>query len=249
MPIQEIFPKPTVKQVIFQIRFPNLFYLESRIGEFQLKVMKEFPESALLFRRQVVFADVGPESKLENIPQDADGKKIWQFKSPKKFELSVLSNSLDITSMYHKTYNLDGSDKFRDIINYVLKAFFEIMQVPIITRIGLRYIDECPIPAKNNETFRNYYNSVFPLDRFKLDDSDQMLFQATVKRDKYYLRYVEKLLVIDNNYKLILDFDGSAVDIDPENCLKVTDDLHNIILTEFETTIRDPVYELMRNKQ
>jgi uncharacterized protein (TIGR04255 family) len=249
LPIQEIFPNPTVKQVIFQIRFPNLFYLESRIGEFQLKVMKEFPESALLFRRQVVFADVGPEGKLENIPQDSDGKKIWQFKSPKNFELSVLSNSLDITSKYHKTYNLEGSDKFREIIDYVLKAFFEIMQVPIITRIGLRYIDECPIPAKNNETFRNYYNSVFPLDRFKLDDSDQMLFQATIKRDKYSLRYVEKLSVLDNKYKLILDFDGSAVDIIPENCLQVTDDLHEIILNEFETTIKEPVYELMRNKQ
>ena len=124
------------------------------------------------------------------------------------------------------------------------------MQVPIITRIGLRYIDECPIPTKNNETFKNYYNSVFPLDRFKLEDSDQMLFQATVKRDKYYLRYVEKLLVLDNNnYKLVLDFDGSAADINPENCLKVTDDLHDIILNEFETTIREPVYELMRKKQ
>jgi len=249
LPIQEIFPNPTVKQVIFQIRFPNLFYLESRIGEFQLKVMKEFPESALLFRRQVVFADVGPEGKLENIPQDADGKKIWQFKSPKNFELSVLSNSLDITSMYHKTYNLDGSDKFRDIIDYVLKAFFEIMQVPIITRIGLRYIDECPIPAKNNEIFRNHYNSVFPLDRFKLDDSNQMLFQATVKRGEYYLRYVEKLSALDDKYNLILDFDGSAVSIIPENCLKVTDDLHEIILKEFETTIKEPVYELMRSKK
>jgi uncharacterized protein (TIGR04255 family) len=249
MPIQEIFPKPTVKQVIFQIRFPNLFYLESRIGEFQLKIMKEFPESALLFRRQVVFADIGPESKLENLPQDSEGKKIWQFRSPKKFELSVLNNSLDISSPYHKTYNMDGSDKFRDIISYVLNAFFEIMQVPIITRIGLRYIDECPIPAKTNEIFNKYYNSVFPLDRFRLDDSDQMVFQATVKRDAYYLRYVEKLSSANNKYNLILDFDGSAININPKDCLDVTDHLHEIILNEFETTIKEPVYEMMRNKQ
>ena len=33
MPIHEVFPSPTVKQVIFQVRFPNLFYLESRMGE------------------------------------------------------------------------------------------------------------------------------------------------------------------------------------------------------------------------
>ena len=66
--INEIFPHPTVKRVVFQIRFPNLFYIENKIGDFQMKIMKEFPQSALIFRKQVVFADIGPEIKLENIP-------------------------------------------------------------------------------------------------------------------------------------------------------------------------------------
>jgi len=49
MQINEVFPNPTVKQVIFQIRFPNLFYLESKIGEYQLKIMQRFPESVRCF--------------------------------------------------------------------------------------------------------------------------------------------------------------------------------------------------------
>jgi hypothetical protein len=45
----EVFPNPTVKTVIFQIRYPNLFYIESRIGDIQVKIMDDFPESSLLF--------------------------------------------------------------------------------------------------------------------------------------------------------------------------------------------------------
>jgi hypothetical protein len=73
--------------------------------------MERFPQSALLIRKQVVFADLGPEVRLQDIQNDLTneqemGRKIWQFKSEKNFQLNVLSNSLDITSKYYKTYNL-----------------------------------------------------------------------------------------------------------------------------------------------
>ncbi len=254
MNVDTIFPNPTVKEVVFQIRFPNLFYIENKIGDLQMKIMKEFPQSALLFRRQVLFADIGPEGKLENVPDDLDkesGKKIWQFKSEKDFKLNVLSNSLDISSQYHKTYNLDGGHKFRDIIKFVLDRFFEVMSIPIINRIGLRYMDECPIPSKNNSVFRSYYNTVFPLDRFDIADASEMDFKTVAKKGKYILRYIESLKKTDveDEYKLILDYDGYANDIETKDYLKVTDSLHTIIRTEFEKSIKEPVYEYMKQKK
>ena len=252
MSISEVFPNPTAKEVIFQIRFPNLFYMENKIGDLQLKIMKEFPNSALLFRRQILFADIGPEVKLEDIPSDSDretGKKIWQFKSDKNFKLNVLNDSLDITSEYHKTYNLEGGDKFRDIIKFVLDHFFSVTSIPIINRIGLRYIDECPIPSKDNSTFRAYYNSIFPLDRFNLANANEMEFKTVTKKDKYYLRYIESLRKIGDEHKLILDFDGFAENISSEDCLTVTDDLHTIILEEYERTIKEPVYKYMQQRR
>lgn len=249
MSISEIFPNPTVKEVIFQIIFPNLFYMENKIGDLQLEIMEEFPKSALLIRRKVVFADVGPGEKISEIGIGSDdriGTKIWQFSSKKNFKLNVTNDSLDITSQYHKTYNLEGGDKFRDIIQYVLDRFFRVTKIPIISRIGLRYIDECPVPSKDNNTFRSYFNSVFPLDRFNLIDVSEMDFKTVTKKDKYYLRYVESLQKTEDEYKLILDFDGFAVDIAQENYLAVTDDLHTIILEEYEKTIKEPVYEYMR---
>jgi len=249
MSINEVFPNPTVKQVLFQIRFPNLFYMENKMGELQLKIMEEFPQSALLFRRQILFADVGPETKLEDIPSDSDketGKKIWRFESDKNFKLNVLNDSLDITSEYHKTYNLEGGDKFRDIIKFVLDHFFEVTSIPIINRIGLRYIDECPIPSKDNSAFRSYYNSSFPLDRFNLVDVSQMDFKTVVRKGEYHLRYNESLQKINDEYKLILDFDGFAESIASEDCLTITDNLHTMISEEYERTIKEPVYEYMQ---
>ena len=131
MTLTEIYPRPTVKTVIFQIRFPNLFYMESKIGELQIQVMERFPESSLLFRRQVLLADVGPEVREEDLPKldERLGAKVWQFISPNKYKLNVQSNSLDITSEFHKTYDSQASaDRFRDIIEFVLERFFVVSQ-------------------------------------------------------------------------------------------------------------------------
>lgn len=196
-----------------------------------------------------MFADMGPGVKPADILSDdleETGRKVWRFESDKDFQLNVLTDSLDITSQYHKTYRLEGGDKFRDTIKFVSDHFFEITSIPIINRIGLRYIDECPIPSKDNSTFRSYYNSVFPLDRFDLADADEMGFKTIVRKGEYYLRYIESLRKIEDEYKLILDFDGFAQDIASEDYLSVTDKLHDIISDEYERTIKEPVYEYMR---
>lgn len=249
MSINEIFPNPTVKQVAFEIKFPNLFYMEKQIGDFQLKIMKEFPQSALLFRKRLLLADVGPEGKLMNVPDDLDKeavKKVWQFKSNKEIELNVVGDSLSIISQYHKTYNLEGGDKFRDTVKFVLDCFFEVTSIPIINRIGLRYIDECPIPSRDNSTFTSFYNSAFPLDRLNIAEARNMDFIAVVKKGDYYLRYAESLQKNGEEYKLILDFDSFAENIASKDYLTVTDDLHKVISEEFEKTIKEPVYEYMR---
>lgn len=252
MPINEVFKNPTVKNVIFQIRYPNLFYIENRIGDIQLKLMEDFPESALVYRQRILLADVGPDVKIEKEfdkkPEEA-ATKIWQFESPNNYRLNILSDSLDISSELHKTYNNPASDiRFRDTIELVLNCFFEVTQIPIIKRIGLRYIDECPIPEKTNKAFKEYYKTAFPLARFKLEDAKEMHFRTVVKRENYFLTFVESLAIINDEYKLILDFDGFGENINPADCLKVSDRLHDLILKEYEKSIKDPVYKYMRKE-
>ena len=55
----EIFPKPTVKMVIFQLQFSPLFSVENKIGEFQSKIMEKFPQSSLALRQQFFWPVAG----------------------------------------------------------------------------------------------------------------------------------------------------------------------------------------------
>ena len=249
MAIDEVFPNPTVKHVIFQIRYPNLFFLESRIGDFQLGIMERFPESSLLVSRQVVFADIGPGASLAEIPNENDrlaAKRIWQFRSKNDIELNVTSDALDINSKLHKTYSLGNGENFRDIIKIVIDHFLKVMGIPNILRLGLRYIDECPIPTKDNNTFKAYYNSVFPLERFALENANEMDFKTVIKLGAYYIRYIESLQKVENSYRLILDFDGFSDPINSNEYLSHADRIHELISAEYEKTIKEPVYAFMR---
>ena len=223
-------------------------YIENRLGDFQLEIIDEFPKSSVIYKRQVLFADTGPGGKLEGIPVENEepGFKIWEFKSDKNIKIMLSTYSLSIVSEYHKTYSLDGGEKFRDIIISVLESFFKIMKIPHISRIGLRYIDECPLPSKNNDTLNEYYNSAFPTGKFKLENTEEMQFVALIEREGHKLRYSEVLKKVNSEYQYILDFDGFTHDIETSKYLEVTDKLHTLISDEFEKTIKKPVYDHMR---
>lgn len=250
MTIQEVFPNPTVQKVIFQIRFPNLFSMENMIGDYQLKIMNEFPDSKLIFQRNILIAQMGPEAKIEEPPDDLSSgavTKIWHFTSEKGVELNVKDNSLDITSSLHKTYNNPKEEnRFRDSIKFTLDRFFEVTNIPKLKRIGLRYIDDCPVPTKESESFKEYYNSTFKLDRFPIESAVEMSFTARVKRNDYFLMFRESLKDTDGNLKFMLDFDGYAFDVQSKDYLPMTDSLHQLISDEYETIIKEPVYDYMR---
>ena len=251
MPIEEVFSNPTVEKVIFQIRFANLFYLESKIGELQMRIMKEFPESSQAFRRQILIADLGDKVKLEPDMAETENdfmRKIWQFQSEKGYKLNVQTESLDITSEIHKTYNNPkGEHRFREIIKMVVDNFLNLTNLPIIKRIGLRYIDKCPVDAEIIATFRNWYNTCFPIDRFPISEANEMSYVTVIPKGKHSLRYAESFRHSpDGKYTFSLDFDGFSTDLSSNNYLEILDEIHDIISNEYEQSIKEPLYHYMR---
>jgi uncharacterized protein (TIGR04255 family) len=249
----EVFPFPTVKEVAFEIRFPHLFSIENKIGDFQDKIIMQFPDSRQVLRRQVMFADTGLEGKFENVPVKDESerdtvRKIWVFKSKEKIEVRVQTNSIAIVSQQHKTYNNPCSEKkFRDVIEFVVGNFFKTINVPIISRIGLRYIDECPLPSKNNETLEKLYVSTFPINRFPIKDANTIYFSIDTLRENHRLVYQEGLIKnVQGQEALMLDFDGFEIDIASTDFLKVADELHGIIEKEYFSIIKEPIKQYMR---
>jgi uncharacterized protein (TIGR04255 family) len=244
----EVFQYPTVKEVDFEIRFPHLFIIENKIGEFQESIIKEFPESEIVLERQMMLTTTGPEGRFEKIPEPEPSvtKKSWLFKSEKGYELKIATNVLWIVSRHHKTYNNPDGDRFRDIISLATNSLFQIVKIPIIRRIGLRYIDECPLPSKDNETLTKLYDSTFPSNRFPVNDIQNSYFQITTKRKNHNLTFREAIVKQDEKYKLMLDFDGFETEVPSVDLLKVTDELHSIIDEEYFSIVKEPLKEYMR---
>jgi len=250
MTINEVFPNPTVRQVIFQIRFPNLFYLENRMGEFQIKIMKDFPKSGMTLNRQFMIADVDKIPDVIKMQDEGKGFEVdrtWRFESETGIALNVKTSSLSLTSTLHKTYsNSSEVNRFRDMIEKAVDAFREVAPIPIISRIGLRYIDDCPVPASDNIAYREYYNTCLPIDRFSLADVDDISSIVCVRRGRYFVRFMEAFKKVDGKPKLTLDFDGYGLNIDSTTYLSVTDELHILLVAEYEACLKPPVYEYMR---
>lgn len=202
----------------------------------------------MLFSRSLFFANAVGDVKIDdNIAQNNNDQKIFQFTSGENYTLNISTQSLDITSNVHKTYNNEGGDKFRDIIKFTLDSFFELNTIPYIQRIGLRYDDICPLPEINdNVEFSKYYNTSFPLQRFDIHKSQGMNFSITTEiEDKYFLTFVENYISNNQGKLYSFTFDGFALNKKVEEYLTITDKLHDIIVAEWEKSIKNPVYDIM----
>ena len=121
-----------------------------------------------------------------------------------------------------------------------MKPFLDLTKLPTLNRVGLRYIDECPFKEKTTTSFLAYFNSCLSTTRFTIEDSVEHQYVAFVKRDQYFMRYVETYNANINPTSLTLDFDGSANNILSSAWLDTTDQLHILIAKEYEATIKAP---------
>lgn len=241
----EVFARPLVKTVAFQATFPSLFSIEGKIGDFQASIMREFPEASLLLKQQFVLVQRVEGS--QELADPAQTQPIWQFKSPKKVTVSVSRDSLSITSESHKTYSQDNHDKFREVVDLVQRSFFALIRIPLIHRIGLRYINECPLSLKTNDHYRRYFNGALPLDRFPLQEADVSEVIIVAVRRESKLRYHEKVDTTDKGHRLILDMDTWAEQTDTANIMQTTDTLHRVIEREFATFAKADLLAYMRD--
>jgi len=249
----DVFPNPTVKTVIFQIRYPSLFFIEKLIGEYQVNVMEQFPQSKLVVQRQFLFAQVQDDADQPEPPEEERAfpiRKVWQFIAPQGVTLSVHDQALSLVSEKHKTYRSPAAEcRFRDLIEFSVDTFLQLTKLPVLSRIGLRYVDECPVPGTDSATFREYYETTLPLDRFPLSDATQMEFRTRIKRGQYSLLFKEEYKTDDDGPKLTLDFDGYAHDVKASGYLAVSDALHDLVSAEFFGLIKEPVIEYMRDRK
>jgi hypothetical protein len=107
-------------------------------------------------------------------------------------------------------------------------------------------VDHCPLPDLTNDAFSAYYHTTFPLNHFPISDAIDMSFTTRVRKGGHFLRFSESLDTTSSPPKYILDFDGYTENTKSDAYLPTADTLHDLIHTEYEAFIRDPVRDHMR---
>ncbi|MGB6500865.1 MAG: TIGR04255 family protein, partial [Thermoplasmata archaeon] len=246
----EIYANPVVKQVAFEIRFPNLFFIETRIGEFQVEVMGDFPQSELVHRRSFMFVAGNPDNKsiddLAKQQANDSTDKIWQFKSLTGTKLEISSRNLVLSSGEHRSYKNGEEPTFRTLIKRVVDPFLKMVQLAIVLRIGFRYTNECPIFDRSTERFNQCYNSILPMSRFRLGEVANMDCAVVASAKDCQYRHLESMRLTPQGGTLVLDIDAWSENVQVEKVMDVTDLLYETISNDFKSTIKEPIIDFMR---
>jgi len=246
----EIFQSAPLEEVAYEVRFPGLFHIYQAIGEFQLEIMDDFPRPSQF--DQVGFAIENLGSGVPKLSTETSEKPrtCWQFKSESgRTKVRVKVDSLAIISNEYKSYDNPGNIMFKDIIIKIVSKFLEKIPIKKFSRIGLRYIDHCPLDDKTNSYFMKYYIPTFDLNKYRIEDSIKSHFVMVTQRDDYNLVFQSGIDKINEKYKYVMDFDGSALNIDSSKYSSITDDLHKMLRKEFNSCITEEFKQYMRGNK
>ena len=259
MATNKVYPNAPIKRASFEMRFPNLFSMETKIPNIQLAIMEKFPEANLKYEQQYVITKVGEKAEqLAGINDSEEENKFniktWEFISEDGTKVIITSNNLIVTTTSYTSYNSKEADKrFRDTLKYILDAFFEEVRLTIINRIGLRYINEFKLETKTNEFYNNFVKTTFPTEKFKIEDANLIHFQSNVNVGDIKLNFVERFIVDQNQEnKLIFDIDASLEKQKTENEKIKIDDidrLHDLIDENFFSVLNDKAIEDMEKTE
>lgn len=242
----EVFKYPTVKEVAFEVRFSEIFFMEKMIGDFQLEIMESFPISKKLEKPYTIIFE-GENSKFAETSNKT--RTTWQFLTEtRQTTVLIRSDRLNILTKEFKTYNHPDHPRFRDIITEVVSRFLDKFPIKQFERIGLRYIDHCPLEEKNNNYFKNYYEPIFDIEKFKLEDIIENFNLFRLKKENYELLFQSGIRKISDDYNYFMDFDGYTKNISINEYLDHLDKIFVMINDLYFDNITEEFKKYMRGE-
>jgi len=133
-----------LSNVIFRIDFPQIEQIvENLPDEFKSKIATDFPILEPIEELAVEFEGTNLEIQTRKV-----NNKIWKFYSNDKNK-AVELNSKYLALIYaNKSYK--NFTDFQAVVDKLLEIFFELYSPGVITRLGLRYINEINIDDKSS---------------------------------------------------------------------------------------------------
>lgn len=232
-------PRPFLKVVVAQVRFPHLYELEEPgelVATIQKELAREYPR-ALPREEQLVAISIGSPPPGQR-PPGRFGP--YRFKSVD--DAWLVSLAPDFIAVEASSY--EDYDVFAEHLERVLLIVAGALAPGTVERVGLRYVNEVPLESPDE------WRALFTSDLLGLAADDavagrvvQEAAQLTVSLDDHYLTARHGLALEDSVAKAyVLDLDafvGPSGSFDVQTILSTTTRLKSTCWSFFRAVVTD----------
>lgn len=227
--IDEEFPANPIREVDFEIRFPPRLRVPPELWRFQEDLEAEYP-------------DVGLETAL--LPNGAT-VSVTVFQNQVKAR--VIKVSPQNMALAFSAYS--NFEEFKEEVLKRSARFCEIFNVPSLTRIGLRYVNEIPLPTQQPESMTGYVKPLLEFDRIPLESVQQFALQVAAKLEDHMI-LVRTAMLAGPIRTYILDIDAYTETVKPTTEIgALLDRFHDTAQRVFLDHVTNEYKQVMRGKK
>jgi uncharacterized protein (TIGR04255 family) len=165
--LAEVFPANPIREVDFEIRFTPRLRVQAEMWRFQENLVAEYPE-------------VGLESAL--LP---NGTTLNVTVFQNQLKARVIKVSPQNMALAFSSYT--NFEDFKEEVQRRSTSFCETFDVTSLIRVGLRYVNEIPLPTQQSESMTRWVRPLVEFDRIPLDSVQQFALQMAAKQDDHMM--------------------------------------------------------------
>lgn len=236
-------------QVAFEVNFPNSFAVETGIAAYQQRIGTLYPTSSAEYIVRLPSAIAFGKSPQ---PQSAELTPMRSFvfrnaTGSRIVRVSVVNFTLLVTDYLH-------FDEYVSSLANTFAPAIEIFQLHNVERIGLRYVNQIPIPTTDAENrYTKYVRTPLSADAFSGHPISNFITEVVLDLDstkKLTIRgglLPQQLDKTDRTY--LLDFDcyslGGCIPSTGDNLKGLLEQYHAAIEAEFIRAVTDKYWKYM----
>jgi uncharacterized protein (TIGR04255 family) len=139
-------------------------------------------------------------------------------------------------------------EEFKDEVLRRTEEFCQTFDITPLTRIGLRYVNEIPLPTQETESLRTYIRPVVQFDRIPLETVQQFALQMSASAGSHMILLRTALLPGPMRF-YILDIDAYTETVQPpERIATLLDEFHDTVQKAFLSHVTEEYKKVMRTK-
>ncbi len=230
--LDEVFPRPPLREVSFEIRFPTRLRVNAELWKIQEEIGDSYPVVATEQAMQPTGA-IAP---------------VNVFQNPTAGRMIKISQENFVVAFTRYTRFED----FKDEVVEKTGQFCRKFDVQTVSRVGLRYVNNIIMPAEESSSgLLRFVRPVVDFDRVAIDNIDQFVTEIRMRDHGHMVTLRGTLLppLEDGRRVYILDVDcHSAADHKAIEVAALLDQYHETAQVFFLDHVTEKYKDIMRGK-